>query len=197
MFIVRFIHGQATQFELVHDWGVAGLKTICAMHLSPICKHIDVEKWDKYTERTGVLVVQASDWLDSSGLLDWIGANIHFASLVNLASGIVASHDPNDKLGPAGYGDDGFIAADEQLAYTVRFENDWEATASARRVTIVDQLDVDLDWTTFEQGKIDFGENVIQVPPGLTHFETTLAVDGWTWNATEGWHQAKSGSPSV
>ena len=74
----------------------------------------------------------------------------------------------------------------------MRFENDWEATAAARRVTIVDQLDDNLDWTTFEQSKIDFGDHVIDVPPGLTHFETSLAVDGWTWNATDGWHTGET-----
>lgn len=80
------------------------------------------------------------------------------------------SHDPNDKLGPAGYDVFGYIQADSPLPYTVRFENDPEATASAVLVTITDQLDDDVDWATFELGNMQFGDRLIEVPAGLTYY---------------------------
>ncbi|MCA9123729.1 MAG: carboxypeptidase regulatory-like domain-containing protein [Planctomycetales bacterium] len=84
------------------------------------------------------------------------------------------SHDPNDKLGPEGYDVFGFIKPNTVLAYTVRFENDAKATASAVLVTITDQLDSDDDWSTFQLGNMQFDDHVIEVPPGLTYFETRI-----------------------
>ncbi|MCA9124985.1 MAG: carboxypeptidase regulatory-like domain-containing protein [Planctomycetales bacterium] len=84
------------------------------------------------------------------------------------------SHDPNDKLGPEGYDVFGFIKPNTVLAYTVRFENDAKATASAVLVTITDQLDSDDDWNTFQLGNMQFDDHVIEVPPGLTYFETRI-----------------------
>ncbi|MCY2989745.1 MAG: Ig-like domain-containing protein, partial [Planctomycetota bacterium] len=83
---------------------------------------------------------------------------------------IAGSHDPNDKLGPTGFGAERYLSADAVWPYTVRFENDLRATAPAVLVTIRDQLDVNLDWTTFELGDIQFGEHTLSVPPGLTSY---------------------------
>ncbi len=57
------------------------------------------------------------------------------------------AYDPNDKLvEPAGYEEPGFIFSDEELEYTVRFQNTGNDTAI--HITIVDQLDPYLDWST-------------------------------------------------
>jgi hypothetical protein len=56
-----------------------------------------------------------------------------------------ASLDPNDILGPAGFGADGFIKPGGLLPYTIRFENIASATAPAAEVRITHQLDADLD----------------------------------------------------
>jgi RHS repeat-associated protein len=68
----------------------------------------------------------------------------------------LASRDPNDIIGPAGAnpaperGFFGFLDEAQTLRYTIRFENVASATAPAATVTITQQLDPDLDWTTFE-----------------------------------------------
>jgi subtilase family serine protease len=59
------------------------------------------------------------------------------------------SSDPNDILGPEGFGEDRWIDTDEPLRYTIRFENVATATAPAQTVFITQQLDADLDWRTF------------------------------------------------
>ena len=82
------------------------------------------------------------------------------------------THDPNDKLAPGGFGDANYLRESTVMPYTVRFENDPEATASCVLVTISDQMDADLDWTTFELGDIEFSNHLIDVPEGLTYFET-------------------------
>jgi len=67
---------------------------------------------------------------------------------------VVTSIDPNDKLvSPQKY-----IQDNELLNYTIRFENQATATASAILITIEDKLDVNLDWTTFKFGDIKIGQ---------------------------------------
>lgn len=84
------------------------------------------------------------------------------------------SFDPNDIIGPAGVGDGNYITGEQVLPYTIRFENLDTAEAPAAEVFITQQLDSDLDWSTFELNDIGFGETVIDVPDGLTSWQTRL-----------------------
>ncbi|MEI6445074.1 MAG: CARDB domain-containing protein, partial [Nostocales cyanobacterium ELA583] len=62
---------------------------------------------------------------------------------------VVVPKDPNDILGPTGFGENRWIDTDEPFRYTIRFENATTATAPAQEVFITQQLDADLDWRTF------------------------------------------------
>ncbi|UCE50623.1 MAG: cadherin domain-containing protein, partial [Phycisphaerales bacterium] len=86
------------------------------------------------------------------------------------------SWDPNDKVGPAGFGENYYVAPDATMLYTVYFENDpgAGATAPAQIVRIKDTLDEDLHLNTFELTEIAFADQVITVPPGLNHYNTRL-----------------------
>jgi len=67
---------------------------------------------------------------------------------------VVTSIDPNDKLvSPQRY-----IRNNELLNYTIRFENQATATASAIFITITDQLPPELDWTTFKFEDMKLGQ---------------------------------------
>jgi len=81
------------------------------------------------------------------------------------------SHDPNDKLVDVGVGDERFITEGQSLRYTIRFENQSNATASAQLVTITDPLDERLDWSTLELDAIQFGDRVVEVPSGLQAYD--------------------------
>jgi hypothetical protein len=87
----------------------------------------------------------------------------------------IGSRDPNDILGPAGFGAQNWIAADSTLAYTIRFENVPTATAAAQLVTITHQLDADVDTSTFQLGNFGFGDFVVEVPEGRDNY--TARVD--------------------
>lgn len=52
----------------------------------------------------------------------------------------VKSLDPNEKIGPRGYGEENYISSAGRMHYTIAFENKKEATAPAYRVQIVDTL---------------------------------------------------------
>jgi hypothetical protein len=64
----------------------------------------------------------------------------------------------------------------------VNFEND--TTTTAQTVTMTEQLDPSLDWSTFQFGDIGFGGVTISVPPGRTSFSTRVdatATLGSSW----------------
>src|SRR5581483_5985267 len=80
-------------------------------------------------------------------------------SLRSLFTNAVDQHDPNDKVGPAGFGSAGYMAA----------------TAPAPRVTLTDHLDPSLDWSTFRFTEAGFGDNLISIPAGSQHYRTTVS----------------------
>jgi len=74
---------------------------------------------------------------------------------INYKPCAVRPRDPNDILGPTGFGEENFIKASDTLAYTIRFENAHDATAPAQQVVITQTFDPDLDPRTFRVN--DFG----------------------------------------
>lgn len=86
------------------------------------------------------------------------------------------NRDPNDKITSAGYGEPAYVRQDSALNYTVRFENESDATAPVREVVVTDQLDADLDLDTFQFTEIEFGDQRITVPSGLSSFETEIPL---------------------
>ncbi len=78
--------------------------------------------------------------------------------------------DPNDILGPAGYGPLNWLAADSTMEYTIRFENYATATAAARQVVVTQQLDEDLDWRSFRVGDFGFGATWVSVEADRTFY---------------------------
>ena len=83
------------------------------------------------------------------------------------------AHDPNALIGPAGYGTQGFIQPTGAWPYTVDFEND--GSVAAQDVTVTEQLDPNLDWSTFQLGSFGFGPVNVTIPAGLTQYQTTVA----------------------
>jgi subtilase family serine protease len=82
------------------------------------------------------------------------------------------SVDPNDILGPTGFGENRWISAANPLAYTIRFENDPVfATAPAQVVRITQKLDDDLDFRTFRLGDFGFSSLVIDVPDNRSFYQ--------------------------
>jgi|GEM_PF-1078754 len=76
----------------------------------------------------------------------------------------VASQDPNQKVGPGGYGPNHYISPNAPFVYRVDFENTPSATAPAQVVAVIDQLNANLDWNSLEFTEFGFGDQVIPVP---------------------------------
>ncbi len=90
---------------------------------------------------------------------------------------VIGSFDPNQKLGPAGYGEQRFIPVNQAVAYRVDFENLPDATAPAQQITVVDELDDDLDWRTFRLTEIAFGGTEVELPDSVAHFSDDILLD--------------------
>lgn len=85
------------------------------------------------------------------------------------------SMDPNDIVGPEGFGPERWVAISTQLNYTIRFENDaLLADAPAKEVIITLPLDPDFNPSYFRLGSFGFGDVTIAVPEGQAFYSTTL-----------------------
>ncbi len=65
----------------------------------------------------------------------------------------VTSWDPNEKIGPAGYGAQNYISSSGRMNYQILFENKKEATAPAWKIVIVDTLQSEFNPETLEFGR--------------------------------------------
>jgi subtilase family serine protease len=87
----------------------------------------------------------------------------------------VNSFDPNDIIGPSGFGPENWITATQPLNYTIRFENDpIFATAPAQRIEITQRLDSDLDARSFRLGDFGFGELFVDVPENRSFYSQRI-----------------------
>lgn len=88
---------------------------------------------------------------------------------------VVTPKDPNDILGPIGFGPENWVPASQPLDYTIRFENDPAvATAPAQQVRITEKLDPSLDFRTFRVGDFGFGDLIVSVPANRAFYTTRI-----------------------
>jgi len=88
---------------------------------------------------------------------------------------VLASCDPNEIQGPAGYGPLKMVAKTETLPYTILYENDPKfATTAAQKVIIRQPLDVTVNAGSIQLGSFGFGKYIFNVPAGLSNYTTTL-----------------------
>jgi len=93
---------------------------------------------------------------------------------------VTRSYDPNDKTGPTGYDDLGYVPADESFYYFIHFENVDTATAAAQEIKIVDTLDVDLDWESLAFRILEVGNITTSISGTVRHFNTTVPLNDTT-----------------
>ncbi len=87
---------------------------------------------------------------------------------------VVRPRDPNDIIGPTGYGEEKWVAAKNTMGYMIRFENAADASAPAQQVVITQQLDDDLDWRTFRVDDFGFGDQIIELDGKSAFYQKRL-----------------------
>lgn len=89
----------------------------------------------------------------------------------------VSSFDPNEMIGPAGFGDQHWIQKNNSIPYTILFENKSTASAPAHIVTVTDTLDLTkFDLNEFGFGSFGFGDTICS-PNGKKLKEFSLDID--------------------
>jgi hypothetical protein len=80
-------------------------------------------------------------------------------------------------IGPAGFGDEEWVAREETLPYTIRFENDPAlASAPAQVVSVSHPLDQTVDPRRFRLGSFGFGPFTFDPPDNVSYYQTRLDV---------------------
>ncbi len=88
-----------------------------------------------------------------------------------------AAKDPNEMIGPEGYGPERFISAQEPLFYRINFENVPEATAPAQWIYITDILPPELDPRTVRLKEIGFNHQTFVVPENRAFYTSRVDYD--------------------
>ncbi len=92
-----------------------------------------------------------------------------------ICNAVVKSCDPNDIVGPNGFGEGRFIAKKDILAYTIRFENDSTfATAAAQRVEIRQEVSENLNPLSFRIAEYGFGPYIFNAPENAASLFTII-----------------------
>jgi RHS repeat-associated protein len=96
-------------------------------------------------------------------------------------SGTRTAGDPNDMVGPAGYGPEGLVPRSSTLPYEIDFTNEPTASLPAENVTVTETLSPAVNEATFALGPVGFAGHRVTPPPGLQSWTTTIddtAVSG-------------------
>jgi hypothetical protein len=87
----------------------------------------------------------------------------------------VCSRDPNEIIGPKGYGDAHYVASALRMPYTILFENDPVlATAPAQKVSITHKFDPKINRSSLKLGDFGFSGMIFNVPPNTSTYSTRL-----------------------
>jgi hypothetical protein len=84
---------------------------------------------------------------------------------------VLASKDPNDIAGPAGYGEPKWVSVNDELPYLIRFENDPKlATAAVNKVVVTHPIDDMANMFSFRLGNFTFRNFSYDIPPNTTNY---------------------------
>jgi hypothetical protein len=95
--------------------------------------------------------------------------------------------DPNEKVGPVGWGEERFVAPETDLRYIVYFENLANAAVPAQEVLVTDTLDANLDWTTFRIQGIGWGDYVLEVPEDADALQARVSIADYRSDLDKEW----------
>ena len=68
------------------------------------------------------------------------------------------------------------MAPGDAITYTIDFANETNASAAAQTVSVSDALTTNLNWSTLQLTAIAFNNVVIDIPPGVQTFSTSVSV---------------------
>ncbi|WP_341908435.1 T9SS type A sorting domain-containing protein [Fluviicola taffensis] len=131
-------------------------------------------------------LVNFGDTVASAAPIDvnWLLDNSPWNNVNAYQTNVIGSYDPNYKeVSPRGTGVTGLVPLEtKEFDYTIHFQN--EGTYFAQNIRVTDQLDADLDWTTFKPGYSDYEYTTTMSETGLVTF--TFANIHLPWKSAYG-----------
>ena len=90
---------------------------------------------------------------------------------------VVSSCDPNEIVGPTGFGEPRFVSVNKRMDYTIYFENDPDfASGPAQRVEVRQALDPHVDPLSFRLGEFGFGPYTFKSPANVSSYTSRVQV---------------------
>lgn len=128
-----------------------------------------------YTTPTSIPLGTAIDVYDTVANMapiatNWLLDNTPWNNVNTYENVVIGSYDPNYKeVTPRGTGATGLVPMEtKEFDYTIHFQN--EGTYFAQNIVVTDQLDADLDWTTFKPGYSEYEYTTTMSETGLVTF---------------------------
>ncbi|MBI1805536.1 MAG: T9SS type A sorting domain-containing protein [Ignavibacteria bacterium] len=155
--------------QLITDVTITGL--VCAGEVHPVTSIIE-KTWQAYEQSRTIASLYGA--CKDIIMEEWRSV---------LPVVLTSSWDPNEKVGPTGFGASHAVSVGRLFDYHVYFENKDSATAAAQEVELKDTLDANLDWSTFAFGDIQVGDSLLsQIDTSQTlnrtfHLNDTTDVD--------------------
>ncbi len=138
--LVTYVEAFPAPISIVGNTLVWSINDLYPTYNEKVKLHLEMPGVDQLGEQ---IILNAS-----TNIVDQDGSN-PFGTTYDFESTINCAYDPNDKLvQPDIEGEENYTLFGETLQYTVRFQN--TGTDTAFNIRIEDQLDEDLDWTSFK-----------------------------------------------
>lgn len=154
--------------------------------LSPGTSHMMLVNFNTPTNIPLGTTVNFGDTVASAAPIDvnWLLDNSPWNNVNAYQTTVIGSYDPNYKeVSPRGTGAAGLVPLEtKEFDYTIHFQN--EGTYFAQNIKVTDQLDADLDWTTFKPGYSDYEYSTTVSETGLVTF--TFANIHLPWKSQYG-----------
>ena len=121
-------------------------------------------------------IIDGLDCVKGSSILETISSGLSCGGKKGCTP-VAKPCDPNEIIGPNGYGPTKLLAATANLPYKVLFENDKEqASASAQRINIRVPIDANLNPLSVQLGDVHFHNRTLPLPTGLASYHTVFPL---------------------
>jgi hypothetical protein len=149
-------------------YGTMGSVAQAALNVALDC----AKNLGKYVPWLKLLSVLYDVYQLSTLALECVQKTVEAVFNVNLSRAI----DPNEKLGPVGYGPERWVPKDKPLLYRINFENKSDATAPAQSIRVIDQIPATLDPRTVRLIEMGFKQYRVEVPANRAYYQTRLQL---------------------
>ncbi len=166
-----------------HDLIFKGPKSMVKDGLKESGKELLSGRWYKKRKE----MAESAQRLGNAFKLCWTEIRNWWTSRGHGSTENITPGDPNEKIGPSGYGVARIISGKDEMFYAIYFENKPTASAPAQEVIVADNLDAGLDKTTLALSEVAWGDTVIAVPDGALPYSERITIPDYRAGESKTW----------